>query len=218
MGSATLIDIIGSMLVGGLLLLVALRMNDSATMQTFQSQENLTVQQNLTSLIQNLEFDFRKIGYRAGGNAPPTDSCIIYGRSDSIAFLSDINDNGTLDTVIWYIEKSPIKGCPNPNVRMLVRETKSNGVWSVDSANLGVTAFSIAYYETFKTQLDSTKLPYKLGTPSPPVLMQLTLMLQPVAAYDTAYSSNFAFWTRTRLVSRNLTSRSGGLKWLVKHR
>ncbi len=207
MGTSTLIDIVGSMLLGGFLLIVALRMDDSATSNTFESQENLTVQQNLTSLIQNLESDFRKIGYRSGGNAPPADSCIIYGRSDSIAFLSDINDNGSLDTVIWYLEKARIPNCPNPNVRMLVRKTRSNGVWTVDSANLGVTQFSIAYFETFKTQLGPSQLPYRLGTPSPPVLMQLTLMVQPTAAYDTAYSSNFAFWTQTRLVSRNLTAR-----------
>jgi hypothetical protein len=204
MGSTALIDIIGSMLIGSLLLLVALRMNDSATRNTFQSQEQLTVQQNLTSLIQNLESDFRKIGYRSGGQAPPADSCIIYGRSDSIAFLSDINDNGTLDTVIWCLGKTPVTNCPNPNVRMLIRKTKANGIWTVDSANLGVTQFSIAYFETFKTQIPT---PYILGSPSPPVLMQLTLMVQPTAAYDTAYTTNFAYWTQTRLVSRNLTAR-----------
>ncbi len=205
MGSTALLDIIGSMIIGGLLLLVTLRMNDSATRNTFQSQENLTVQQNLTSLIQNIESDFRKIGYRNGGQAPPADSCILYAKSDSIAFLSDIDDNGAMDTVVWYLGKTPIAGCQNRNVRMLVRKVKSNGVWKVDSSNLGVTQFSIKYFETFNTQIPT--IPYLLGSASPPVLMQMTLMVQPTAAYDTAYSSNFAFWTQTRLASRNLTAR-----------
>ncbi len=204
MGSSSLLDIIGSMLIGGLLLLTTLRINDSATRNTFQSQEDLTVQQNLTSLVQNLESDFRKIGYRNGGLAPPADSCIIYGRSDSIAFMSDINDDGSLDTVIWYLEKTHVQNCPNPNVKMLVRITHCKGATVTDSSNLGVTLFSVVYYETFKTQISP---PYILGSPSPPVLMQLTLEVQPVAAYDTAYSSNFAYWQQTRLVSRNLTAR-----------
>ena len=210
MGSTVFIDIIGSMLIGGILLVAALTMNDNATKNTFQSQENLTVQQNLTSLIQTLEHDFRLIGYRNGGN-PPADSCILYGRSDSIAFLSDLNDDGNSDTVIWYLERNPIckysKYCPNPNVKMLVRKAKCNGVWLVDSANLGVTQFSIGYYNGFKVQIDTLHLPYTFLSPDPPILLQLNLMVQPIAAFDTAYSSNFAFWTQTRLVSRNLTAR-----------
>jgi type II secretory pathway component PulJ len=204
MGSSSLLDIIGSMLIGGLLLLVTLRMNNNATSNTFQSQEELTVQQNLTSLVQVIEADFRKIGFRNGGLAPPADSCIIYGRSDSVAFMSDINNDGTLDTVIWYLEHSPIIGCPNKNVRMLVRQTHCKGQTVTDSSNLGVDSFAVNYYETFKTRLTP---PYIQGTTPCPVLMQLTLEVQPVAAYDTAYSSNFAFWQQTRLVSRNLTAR-----------
>ncbi|HUI29272.1 MAG TPA: hypothetical protein VLX91_03570 [Candidatus Acidoferrales bacterium] len=211
MGSTVLIDIIGSMLIGGLLLLAALRMNDSATRNTFQSQEQLTVQQNMTSLIQNLESDFRKIGYRAGGYAPPTDSCTIYARNDSIAFMSDLNNDGGLDTVIWYFRPGPLKNCPNKNVGMLIRKYKGINInqdkWNVDSANLGVTYFHIDYFETFGTQLDTLHLPYTIGTIPPPVLMQLTLEVQPSSAYDTAFVSNFAYWTQTRLVSRNLTGR-----------
>jgi hypothetical protein len=199
-----MIDIIGSMLIGGLLLLAALGMNNSASKNTFKVEEDLTVQENLTSLIQNLEYDFRRIGYRSGGYPPPTDSCIVYGRSDSIAFLSDVDDDGRLDTVIWYFEKTPIANCPNPNVRMLVREVVSNGTTQVDSSNLGVTEFSVDYLDAFGVQVPT---PYVQGSPDPPNLMRLSLMVQPTAAYDTAYSSNFAFWTQTRLVSRNLTAR-----------
>ena len=204
MGSTTMIDIVGSMLIGGLLLLSALGMNSNASRNTFQVEEDLTVQQNLTSLIQNLEYDFRRIGYRSGGYPPPTDSCIVFGRSDSIAFLSDMDNDGNLDTVIWYIGKSPIAGCPNPNARMLVRKVVSNGETQVDSSNLGVTEFSIEYLDAFGVQVPT---PYIQGSPDPPNLMRLNLMVQPTAAYDTAYSSNFAFWTQTRLVSKNLTAR-----------
>lgn len=203
MGSTTLIDIIGSMLIGGLLLVTALRMNDNATRNTFESQENVTVQQNLTSLVQTLEQDFRRIGYRQGGNPAP-DSCVLYGRSDSVVFVGDMNDDGSMDTVTWYIKKTPIANCANPNARMLVRMDRNKGVTVVDSGNLGVTLFSIGYYNGF---MEAIGTPFIFPAYPPPVLMQVSLMVQPTAAYDTAYSTNFAFWTETRLVSRNLTAR-----------
>jgi hypothetical protein len=204
MGTTTMLDILGSMIIGGLLLITALQMNDTATNNNFVTQEDLTVQQNLTSLVENIEYDFRKIGYIKGGYPPPTDKCIIFGDSDSIAFLSDIDNDGELDTVIWYKENGPIAGCPNQNARMLVRETVTPEGVSVDSANLGVTEFSIRYYDAFGTQIWPE---YKQGSPDPPNLMKLNLMVEPTSAYDTSYSTNFAFWTQTRLVSKNLTAR-----------
>ena len=38
MGSSTMIDIVGSMLIGGLLLLTAVRMDERATSNTFQAE------------------------------------------------------------------------------------------------------------------------------------------------------------------------------------
>ena len=40
-----------------------------------------------------------------------------------------------------------------------------------------------------------------------PVLMTVGLEVQPLVSYDSLFQSNFAFWTETRLVSKNLTAR-----------
>ena len=104
MGTSVLLDIIGSMVIGGLLLLTALEMNDSATQNTYQSQENLTVQQNITSLVENLEWDFRKLGYCANPmlTSDPT-HYILKGTSDSISFVADTGNVGVLNTITWYL-------------------------------------------------------------------------------------------------------------------
>ncbi len=63
MGFSTLIDILGSTLVGGMLLLILFRINDTAVENSFSMGENLLVQKNLVEAVELLEFDFRKIGY-----------------------------------------------------------------------------------------------------------------------------------------------------------
>lgn len=226
MGNSTLIDIVGSTFIGLFLLLSAMRMNENAHANNFQTQENLTVQQNLVTLVQLLERDFRRIGYRRGGDPPP-DSCILYGRRDSVVFVGDIADDGSLDTVTWY---SPDTSkftkalrnrwnCSNKFVRMLIRTDRNPGhlpYITTDTLVFGVTQFSLRYYDTFKHLIVDTSYgkadtaAYRYPSLPPPVLMQVSLEVQPLLAYgadSTAYQNNFAFWSETRLVSRNLTAR-----------
>jgi hypothetical protein len=60
MGFSTLIDILGSTLVGGMLLLILLRLNDASIENTYVYGGDLMVQQNLVSVVELLEYDFRK--------------------------------------------------------------------------------------------------------------------------------------------------------------
>lgn len=203
MGTTTLLDIIGSMLISGLLLLTALRMNEQARMNTFNSQANLTVQQNLTSLVQNIEWDFRKIGYCADPTAQPRNFMyIVHGDTDDVTFVGDLDNNGALDTVRWYLGKVPIEGTENPRVRMLYRVVNGERQYG---ANLGVTQFSLRYFDTLG---DSVETPF--DAPSTAKLIEITLRVEPVALYDAANNnstSNFSVWRQTRLVSRNLKAR-----------
>jgi len=143
MGTTTLIDIIGSMVIGSMLLLTALQMNDTATKNTFQCQENLTVQQNLTAIIQNIQWDFEKIGYcKEPTLISDPARYILYGDNDSISFSADLYNTGTLNTVSWYLG-GYIKG-PNPRIRKLCRKVDNN---PPSEANLGVTQFSLQYFD-----------------------------------------------------------------------
>lgn len=202
MGTSTILDIVGSMLIGGMLLLVALNMDERATENTFKSQEYLTVQQNMTSLIQNLEADFRKIGY-CKNPALTTDPSeyILMGDTDSVTFVADLSNSGKLDTVTWSLG-GPVPGCPNPNVRMLYR--KVDGGPDVGS-NLGVTEFNLQYFDTFGQPIQT---PYIGGALPSPQLIQVTLEVEPTSQYnDTTSGPIFALWRQTRLVSRNLKNR-----------
>jgi len=157
----------------------------------------LTVQQNMTSLVEMLEYDFRKIGYCRNTSLLKDPSYFIqHGDTSSISFLTDVANVGNVDTVKYWLGSNPIPGCQNKHVRMLYRQV-DNG--APVASNLGVTEFHIDYFNTFGGQL-----PTPFGAPNQAQVIRITLMVQPVAAYDTAFVSNFSLWQQTRLVSRNL--------------
>ena len=63
MGTATLIDIVGSVIIGGVLLITLIKVNDNVTRNTYGFSGELVVQENLVTSVEVLEYDFRKIGY-----------------------------------------------------------------------------------------------------------------------------------------------------------
>ncbi len=65
MGSSVLLDIVGSTLIGAMLLLILFRINDATVENNYMYGGELVVQQNLVAVVQVLEFDFRKIGFCA---------------------------------------------------------------------------------------------------------------------------------------------------------
>lgn len=203
MGSATMLDILSSMMISGLLLLSALSMNERATSNTFQSEASLSVQENITSIVENLEWDFRLIGY-CKNDTIPSNSFILSGDTNQITFQADINNDGSMDTVTWELEPWKIAGCPNPNVRMLVRKVVGiNGVSEVDSSNLGVTQFRLRYFNQIG---DTVQTPF--GQKAGVQVVEVTVTVQPVNAYaDTANKQIFSTWRQTRLLSKNLNNR-----------
>ncbi len=200
MGSSTLLDIVSSMLISGLLLFVALQMDAKSVQNTFDSQASLTVQQNLTSLVESLEYDFRKIGYCKKPNiVPQSDEFIQSGDSNSVSFLSDIADSGRLDTVKYWLGSDTIPSCPNKNVRMLYRQVDSGPRLA---SNLGITEFKLRYFDSSGNPLQPP-----IGSPNGVQLMDITIRIEPTASYNANYDSIYAVWRQTRLVSQNLLHR-----------
>ena len=85
MGFSTLIDIFGSTIIGSILFLILLRLNDASVENTYMNGGELIVQQNLVEAVQLIEYDFRKIGYCADWTKIPDPSkAIISADSSSI--------------------------------------------------------------------------------------------------------------------------------------
>jgi len=222
MGFAVLIDILGSMVIGGYLLLMLFSINNSTIRNTYNFGGELTVQENLVSVVEVLEYDFRKIGYCEDPVAlpRPEENALRYADTSEVIFLTDVlvgpdydSGDGTVDTVRYYLgPTSELSATSNPDDRVLYRKVNDNP--SV-GANLGVTYFKIRYYRDSLTALGSTTLAeispselpkvYAPGTPTGITAMQIDVKVENTATYDAADNPyRNAFWRQIRLSSRNL--------------
>lgn len=207
MGSSTLLDILGSTVVGGMLILILFRLNDANVQNTYTNGSELIVQQNLTEIVKLIEYDFRKIGYCQNYNKiqDPSKS-IISADTSSISFLTDVADpshpkgDGNIDTLHYYLgPTSELSGTPNPNDRMLYRVVNNK---TPGGSNLGVTIFHLTYYNKLGSILPTPITGADLGEIS---RIEIDLQVETTAAYDKLYST--IFWRQIRLVARNLNTR-----------
>jgi hypothetical protein len=222
MGTSVILDILGSMIIGGILLLTLFRMNDNATKNTYNFSGELIVQQNLVTTVEVLEYDFRKIGYCEDPSAlpHPEKDAILIADTSRIKFLTDLmvppyddpQGDGILDTLEYVLGPANLTGTPNPNDRMLYRIV-NDGV--PRGVNLGITQFRIRYFRDSLTASGSTTLAEILpadlpkiwvpGTPTGISALQIDVQVENTASYDAANNPfRQAFWRQIRLSSRNI--------------
>src|SRR5437867_239441 len=140
---AVVLDLIGSTILAALVLLMGLELNSNIANGNDSYRADVVTQESLVSIVQDLEFDFRKMGY----NVDDPTTVIVRADSDHISFLTDIEDNGVVDTVDWYLGNLLISS-QNPNDRILYRRSATPGGGSslVGSAP-GVTQFGLRYLD-----------------------------------------------------------------------
>lgn len=199
MGIASIFDLIGSVIIGGILLITLIKINDSATRNTYGFTGELVVQENLVTSVEVLEYDFRKIGYCEDPFAiPNTKRAILYADSTDITYLTDVNFDGIPDTMRYYLgPTSELSHTPNPDDRMLYQEINGNRA----GVNLGITLFKIKYFGALGEELS---LPRSFP-PTGIFSMQIDIRIENTSAYDEEY--RYAFWRQIRLASRNLENR-----------
>ncbi len=208
MGFSTLIDILGSTLIGGMLLLILLRLNDAGVQNNYTYGGELIVQQNLVDLVTLIEHDFRKIGYCADWKKlPDPKKYILEADSNSITFLTDVDSDGEVDTVHYYTgHTSELDNTPNPRDKLLYRVVNNS---LPRGSNLGVTQFELVYYDD-----SGTKLLTPVTNPTKIMTMEINIKVEDVYGYDTSNPNKddsemyaTAFWKQIRLVARNLNNR-----------
>lgn len=198
MGSNVLIDIVGSSVIGGFLLLMVLNLNGTVEKTVFTTGNELTVQENLVNLVTMIEHDFRLLGWCADQAkiADPT-KAILSATPHSIKFVTDVNSDGSLDTLTWtYDTAATVQVTANPRDRMLYRIV--NGI--SQPLYIGMTQFDFKFLDAL-----SDSIPFPIANPKGIYEMQLSITLESPAAYDSAYS--YAYWRQLRLTSRNLRNR-----------
>lgn len=135
-----MLDILGSMIIGGMVLLAVITLNTDMTDSSERMTHDLVVQENMMELAREVEYDFYKIGYRDSTGSP-----ITAADSTSITFRGDIDDDGSLDSVRYYLGPvGELSSTPNPNDRMLYRVFNAE---TPRSSNMGVVGCRFTYYD-----------------------------------------------------------------------
>ena len=163
------LDTIGSTFIGALLMISLLAFYNNFSTERYMSDLWVISQGNASALSEVIEYDFRKIGY----NSPNPENSILSADSSSISFLADLNDDGSIDSVRYYVgNSSEAAGTENPNDVLFYRIV--NGQNTRGSA-LGLTKFKLVYFDstgTVTSMLDRIKEIEVLLTVESPVTFE----------------------------------------------
>jgi hypothetical protein len=212
MGAQVMIDLIGSIVVFGWLLLMSLRVNTQNQENVQTLNGDLLVQENLVAVTQLLEYDFRKIGFcREPNNLVDPTKAILEADTSRLKFLTDVDrgggPDGIVDTVLYYLgDTTELIQTPNPRDRYLYRVVLPGE--TPKGANLGITSFTMKYF-------DRSGVP--IPTPVGPAELQKIQTIQITLSVENVYASSIvettnkqyssAFWQQVRLSSRNYRNR-----------
>lgn len=213
MGFSTLLDIIGSTLIGGMLILILFRMNDAAVENTYTYGQELIVQQNLVEVVTLLEHDLRKIGYCADWQQIPNPSkSILEAGPHNIKFLTDFPTeegglgDGVLDELEYYVSGTGLlSGTSNPRDIMLYRVENDD---SPKGANLGVTQFDLVYYNTL-----GQVIPFPITDPGEIERIEINITVESTELTENWLSEPesqkyiSSYWRQIRLAAKNLDNR-----------
>jgi hypothetical protein len=200
MGYSSLFDIIGSIIIAGVLLIIVINLQGGVSKMTYTYGSDLVVQSNMTTVTKFLEADFHKIGYCSIPDSfIATNTAITSAGPHNISFLADVDDNAIMDTIKYSIGTSAdLTVTPNRVDFPLYRQV-NNGEKKL--YNVGLTQFDFAYFNTLGDSMKSTITDSLKGIFS----IRLTVMLQSPVAYDSLYT--YAYWRQLRLSAKNLYNR-----------
>ena len=123
----SLIEIIGSTIIGGMLLLLILTSKTSVSQASNSQLINSNIQSNLTALTEIIEADVKNLGYRI------SDGTSITVASPSKITFKIYRDSTHTDSISYYFTSK------------LYRKLSYNNV--LEQINLGVSSFHVWYYK-----------------------------------------------------------------------
>ena len=136
---SVLLDIMGSTIIGGIIILMLMNFSTFQTNTAITSNSELQMQQNAKTLAEILNHDFRKIGFNYDNPA------FAQADSERISFYSDIDRNGSVDSVTYFVgNASEVISTTNPRDRVLHRIVNND---TISGPSLGLTKVRFSYLD-----------------------------------------------------------------------
>jgi len=193
---STIIDIMGSTFIAGILLLLILKLNIFMSNASYASDNELKMQQNAKTFAEILNHDFRKVGYKHDGLS------IITAEKDQFKFVGDLqrpgeSGYGIIDTVEYFIQDSSYSpGTLNQHDIILVRVVNNKD--SITGSSLGLVKLNFSY-------LDSLSIPTNILSKIKYIKTELWVEpTEPVNNFITGKKDSvFTYWEFT-IYPRNI--------------
>jgi hypothetical protein len=168
----TLFDIVISSALGALLLAMLVMFNGNLVEGGTAQSLKIMTQTNFTEVTKDLEFNFRKMGYKVPS---ANDSAIVTADSNKIKFKGDFDNNGTVDTITYYLNPAS-SGNANTNTHILNMTLNTSATQKI---NIGITKFRLTYYDASETPYTT----YPVSTPSKISSIKLSMNLESTVPY-----------------------------------
>lgn len=143
---SAILDIMGSTFIGGMILLLIIKLNLYSTSVSYSSDNELKLQQNAKTIAEILNYDLRKVGYNHTGTS------MLLADSTHMKFYADIDAPGTtghgvVDIVEYFVlDSTNASGTSNLRDVVLVRVV--NGSDSITGPSLGLVKLRFSYYDS----------------------------------------------------------------------
>jgi hypothetical protein len=198
MGFSVLIDILGSTIIGGILLISMLHLNENSVKNDKLWGNDRILQRDLSSVATLMENDFRKMGYCYNTILDDTLKLIYKADTSDVEFRGDLNSDGVLDVVHYYVgPTSELSGTPNPRDRILYRKINNEPPLMISN---NVVSMQLVYLDVFDDTLSQP-----IADTREIESMQIGIRVEDPAAFNNEYTT--AYWQQIRLISRNLYKR-----------
>jgi hypothetical protein len=138
-----LLDILGSSIIGGMILLMVLKLNIFASNANYYSDNELKLQQNVKTLAEILNYDLRKIGYKRDTTS------MITAQPQRIKFYAELDapgtgGYGTIDMVEYFLgDSTETTGTSNLRDKILYRVV--NNTDTIGGSSLGLVDLQFSY-------------------------------------------------------------------------
>lgn len=137
----TMLDLLGATIIGGIIFLLIFNLNTYSSKNEYSSETDLSLQKNAKTLADIIENDLRKVGYHYDRNS------IVTAEPQKFSFYSDIDSNGTIDSVTLTTSDSTLLSeTPNPSDRIYYRIINGD---TLKGASLGLTKLLFSYKNEF---------------------------------------------------------------------
>lgn len=202
MGFTTILDILSSTIIGGIILLNLLKLNENVYKTEVTTMMDVNLQVEVVNVARILENDFNKIGYCGNPDNVNDLAKITLADSSAIKIVYDIADSagtfdGIYDTVYYYVSDTTIlNGTPNPKDRILYRQVNSEIPFMVSN---NITDFKLQYLDGIYTMLSTPMIPPTSGLVT---YIKISFRVEDPFAFNQEY--NEAYWRRLTVTAKNL--------------